>query len=141
MHDKARTSILTGWGVGEEKCPHANIFLCGSCSKQFFCVYPSSCNHFFLIAYNLFQCLQPLQTIYLKLIFQPPPPPPRQKNNDPSPSGAIKFVSVRPFQGNLSLFEISMAPVLFYGKGVTSNFQARNEIGRSSFILVRNLYM
>ena len=36
---------------------------------------------------NLFQCLQPLQTIYFK-IFQPPPPPPSQpppsKNNGPS---------------------------------------------------------
>ena len=32
-----------------------------------------------LLAYNLFQCLQPLQTIYSKF-----PPPPGQKNNGPS---------------------------------------------------------
>lgn len=38
-------------------------------------VSPSSCKHFFfLLAFNLFQYLQPLQTVYFK-IFNPPPPP------------------------------------------------------------------
>ena len=39
-----------------------------------FWVSPSSCKHFYLLAYTLFQCLQPLQTIFFT-IFQPPPPP------------------------------------------------------------------
>ena len=47
-----------------------------------FWVSPSSCKHFYLLVYTLFQCLQPLQTIYFT-IFQPPstppPPPLRQK--------------------------------------------------------------
>ena len=34
-------------------------------------------NTFFLLAYNLIQCLQPMQKIYFKLL--QPPPPPRQK--------------------------------------------------------------
>ena len=38
-------------------------------------------NTIFLLAYNLFQCLQPLQTIYFQ-IFNPPSP--RQKINGPS---------------------------------------------------------
>ena len=31
------------------------------------------------LQYNLFQCLQPLQTIYFKFFHPPPPSPPRQK--------------------------------------------------------------
>ena len=49
-----------------------------------FWVSPSSCKHFYLLVYTLFQCLQPLQTIYFT-IFQPPstPPPSPSKNNGP----------------------------------------------------------
>ena len=47
----------------------------------FLCVSPFSCKHFFLLAYCLFQYLQPLQTIYFKICHLPPP---RQKNDGPS---------------------------------------------------------
>ena len=65
-----------GRGVG--KLLHANIFLNAA---QFFVCLPLPGSTLFLFAYNLFQCLQPLQTIYSK-IFQPhPPPPPHHKDN------------------------------------------------------------
>ena len=73
-----------GGGVG--KCSQSNVFSkCGSCCKQFFCVPVFLQTLYFLLAYNLLQCLQPLQTLYFK-IFQttPPPPTPCQKNNGPS---------------------------------------------------------
>ena len=59
-----------GRGVG--KFLHANIFLNVSVFLQ---------TLYFLLAYNLFQCLQPLQTIYSKIFY---PPTPCQKNNGPS---------------------------------------------------------
>ena len=48
-----------------------NIFLIAAPAANNFFVSPSFCKHFFLLAYNLFQCSQPLQTIY----FQNSPPP------------------------------------------------------------------
>ena len=49
------------------------LFICSSCCKQFFGVSVFLQTHLFVLAYNLFQCLQPLQTIYFK-IFQTLPP-------------------------------------------------------------------
>ena len=51
------------------RLPLQTIFLC-VCLR-----FPA--NTFFLLAYYLFQYLQPLQTIYFKICH----PPPRQKNN------------------------------------------------------------
>ena len=50
------------------KFSQANIvFICGSCWKQIFCVFVFLRTLYFLLAYNLFQCLHSLQTIYLKI--------------------------------------------------------------------------
>ena len=69
-----------GWeGGGGGGLRGWKIFTC----KQFFCVSVFMQTLLFLIPYNLFQCVQPLQTIYFT-IFQPRPPQPRQKNNGPS---------------------------------------------------------
>ena len=67
-------------------CKH--FFKCGSCCKQFFVCLPLPGSTLFLFAYNLFQCLQPLQTIYSK-IFQPHPPPPPIKKIMVCPLGQL----------------------------------------------------
>ena len=62
------------------------FFFCGSgCKKLVLCLFLAE-NTVSLLAYNLFQCLQPLQTIYFKIF---PPPPPRQKHNGQSLSFLI----------------------------------------------------
>ena len=38
-----------------------------------FCVSPSSCKHFYLLVYNLFQCLQPCKQFILQFSNRPPP--------------------------------------------------------------------
>ena len=45
-----------------------------------FCVSPSSCKHFYLLVYNLFQCLQPCKQFILQFSNRPPSP---SKNNGP----------------------------------------------------------
>ena len=49
------------------KYSHPNIFLYAAPAANNFFVSLSPCKHLFLLAYNLFQCLQPLQTIYFKI--------------------------------------------------------------------------
>ena len=73
------------WGGGGWKIfSFKHCFICSSCCKQYFCVSVFLQTHLFVLAYNLFQCLQPLQTIYFK-IFQPPTPSHLvKKNNGPS---------------------------------------------------------
>ena len=41
--------------------------------------YSKPAGNTFFLQYNLFQCLQPLQTIYFKFFHPPPPPSPSQK--------------------------------------------------------------
>ena len=62
------------------------MFLTGSVGK-----FSHMCKHFFFLpAYNLFQCLQPLQTVYFKIFhpLQPPPTPP-----------PVKKIMIRPLSG------------------------------------------
>ena len=58
-------SFFDGGGGGEGwkivTCKYYFLYA-GPAANNFFGVFPSSCKHFFL-AYNLFQRLQPLQTI------------------------------------------------------------------------------
>ena len=70
-----------GGGGGGGNLSQGNIFLIGgSCSKQFLLgVYVFLQTLFFLLTYNLFQCLQPLQTIYFK-IFKKKPTPVKKSN-------------------------------------------------------------
>ena len=56
-----------------------------------------------LLAYNLFQCLQPLQTIYFKIFH--PPPSPRQKHNDQSLSFLINKRLLK-FEKIINIFTI-----------------------------------
>ena len=68
-----------GGGGGLENFSHANIFYMQLVLQTIF-VPSFSCKQLFLLAYNAFQCLQLLQTVYFKSFH----PPPRQKNNGPS---------------------------------------------------------
>ena len=73
-----QTIIFFDEGRGGEMftCKHFLLYAAPAANNFFVSVFLQT---LFLPAYNLFQCLQPLQTIYFK-IFQPPP---RQKNNCP----------------------------------------------------------
>ena len=63
--------------VGKSSHSHSfNFFICSFCCKQFFCVSVFPQTLFFLLAYDLFQCLQPLQMNLLQNSATPPPPPP-----------------------------------------------------------------
>ena len=75
------------WSGGFENSHMETFFFCGSgCKKLVLCLFLPA-NTVSLLAYNLFQCLQPLQTIYFKIFH--PPPPPRQKHNGQSLSFLI----------------------------------------------------
>ena len=66
-----------------EKFSHANIiFICGFCCKQLFCVFPSSCKHFF----SCIQFISVLTASANNLFQNFPPPTPSQKINGPSPN-------------------------------------------------------
>ena len=67
-----QTIIFFDEGRGGEMftCKHFLLYAAPAANNFFVSVFLQT---LFLPAYNLFQCLQPLQTIYFK-IFQPPPP-------------------------------------------------------------------
>ena len=66
-----QTIIFFDEGRGGEifTCKHFLLYAAPAANNFFVSVFLQT---LFLLAYNLFQCLQPLQTIYFK-IFQPPP--------------------------------------------------------------------
>ena len=93
-----QTIIFFDEGRGGEMftCKHFLLYAAPAANNFFVSVFLQT---LFLLAYNLFQCLQPLQTIYFK-IFQPP----RQKKIVRSSrktcyfKSAILLYSVRPKQ-------------------------------------------
>lgn len=79
-----RTLFFDRGAKGTGTFLNANIFLIAASATNIFFVCPSFYKHFFLLAYNVFQFSQPLQTIYFQNC--PPPPHLRQKNTTTSPS-------------------------------------------------------
>ena len=63
---------------------HMQTIICMQLLLQIiFCVSPSSCKHFYLLVYNLFQCLQPCKQFILQFSNRPPPPSPSKNNGPP----------------------------------------------------------
>ena len=96
-----QTIIFFDEGRGGEMfaCKHFLLYAAPAANNFFVSVFLQT---LFLLAYNLFQCLQPLQTTYFK-IFQPPPTPVkkiivRSSRKTCYFKSAILLYSVRPKQ-------------------------------------------